>query len=71
MKRLLFIGFAACTLALAPARRNARRSRRFDGRAARVMAAAMGGGHHGGRGHHSGWARGRGHHYGWRHHRHW
>jgi hypothetical protein len=81
MKRLLLIGFAACTLALAP---NLAASAMPGATPAALGASdtaviqvhghghghGHGWGHHGGRGHHYGWGRGRGHHYGWRHHHH-
>lgn len=67
MKRLLWIGFAACAFALAP-------SLSASAMSVPVQDAAITKtstdiievrGHHGGRGHHYGWGRGRGHHYGW------
>ena len=72
MKRLLLIGVAACTFALAPilsasampsANPNA-----LIGTDTSIIQ-VHGWGHHGGRGHHYGW--GRGHHYGWGHHHRW
>jgi hypothetical protein len=82
MKRLLLIGLAACTLALAPSLSASAMSVATPdalGTSDNGVIQVRGGhghghghgwGHHGGRGHHYGWGRGRGHHYGWRHHRH-
>ena len=82
MKRLLMIGFAACTFALTPtlsaSAMPAATPGAFGGSDAAVIQVKGGHGHghghghmgRGGRGHHYGWGRGRGHHYGWRHHRH-
>jgi len=70
MKRLLLIGFAACTFVLAPmlsasampsANPNA-----LIGTDTSIIQ-VHGWGHHGGRGHHYGW----GHHRGWGHHHRW
>jgi len=69
MKRLLLIGFSACTFALAPilsasAMPSANLSALTTSTDSSIIQ-VHGGGHHGGRGHHYGW----GHH--WRHHHHW
>ena len=73
MKRLIFIGFAACALALIPtltvSAMPVATPNTLRGSDEAVIQIKGGHGHHGGRGHHYGW--GRGHHYGWRHHRHW
>jgi hypothetical protein len=80
MKRLLLIGFAACTFALAPILSASAMPVAHPNTLAGDDSAIIqvhGWGHHGGRGHHYGWGRGhhygwgRGHHYGWRHHHHW
>jgi hypothetical protein len=72
MKRLLLIGFAACTFALAPilsaSAMPIAHPKALTGDSSSTIQ-AHGWGHHGGRGHHYGW--GRGHHYGWGHHRGW
>jgi hypothetical protein len=69
MKRLLSIGFAACTFALAPilaasAMPIAHPNTLTGDNSSTIQ--VHGWGHHGGRGHHYGW----GHHRGWGH-RHW
>jgi len=72
MKRLLLIGVAACTFALAPIlAASAMPSANLNALigADTSIIQVHGWGHHGGRGHHYGW--GRGHHYGWRHHHRW
>jgi hypothetical protein len=80
MKRLLLIGCAACTFALAPilsasAMPGANPSALISPDSSIIQ--VHGWGHHGGWGHHYGWGHGhhygwgRGHHYGWRHHHHW
>ena len=71
MKRLLLIGFAACTFALAPilsasAMPSANPNALIGTNDSIIQVHGHGWGHHGGRGHHYGW--GRGHHRG---HRHW
>ena len=71
MKRLLLIGLAACTLALAPTLSASAMSVATPealGVSDNAVIQVHGHGHHGGRGHHYGWGRGRGHHYGHRHH---
>ncbi len=80
MKRLLFIGLAACAFALAPtlsaSAMPAATPNALGGSDGAVIQVKGGHGHghghmgRGGRGHHYGWGRGRGHHYGWRHHHH-
>jgi len=73
MKRLLLIGFAACTFSLAPIlSASAMPSANLSALTASTDSSFIqvhGWGHHGGRGNHYGW--GRGHHYGWGHHHHW
>src|SRR5260370_21540641 len=86
MKRFLFVGFAACTFALAPtlsaSAMPGTHPNTLTGTDNSIIQARgghrHGWGHRGGRRHHYGWGRGhhyggwrgRGHHYGWRHH-HW
>ena len=70
MKRLLLIGVAACTFALAPilsvsAMPSANPNALVGTHTSIIQ--VHGWGHHGG--HHYGW--GRGHHYGWSHHHRW
>jgi hypothetical protein len=69
MKRLLLIGFAACTFTLAPIlSASAMPSANLGALATSTDSSIIqvhGWGHHGG--HHYGW----GHHHGWRHHHHW
>jgi hypothetical protein len=70
MKRLLWVGFAACVPALTPALpASAMSVPRQSAAIANINSdITQIRGHHGGRGHHYGW--GRGHHYGWGHHHH-
>ncbi len=78
MKRLLLIGLAACTLALAPSLSASAMSVATPdalGASDNAVIQVKGGhghgwGHHGGHGRHYGWGRGHGRHYGSRHHRH-
>jgi hypothetical protein len=76
MKRLLFVGFAACAFVLAPTFSSsampAATPASLGGSEAAIIQVKGGHGHmgRGGRGHHYGWGRGRGHHFGWRHHHH-
>ena len=73
MKRLLLIGFAACSFALAPAlpasAMPVATPNALGTTDTFIQVHGHGWGYHDGRGHHYGW--GRGHHYGWHHHRHW
>lgn len=68
MKRLLLVGFAACTFALAPtlpaSAMPVAKQQTMVTNANRDVIQVRG--HHGGRGHHYGWGRGRGHHHGHR-----
>ena len=70
MKRLLLVGFATVAFALAPTLSASAMPMATsdtlggsDGAVIQVGGHGHGWGHHGGRGHHYGWARGR--HYGW------